>query len=123
MKAQAIHSSSCPDGSYGGLACGFVVEYSGKVFYHAGDTALFTDMRLIGENHAIDAAMLPIGGNYTMDVHDAVRAAKMLSPVLCIPMHYNTFPLVKCDPGAFWSLLKASGIECKILDPGESIII
>jgi len=120
---QAIHSSSCPDGSYGGLACGFIVEYKEKTFYHAGDTDLFTDMKLIGENHSIDVAMLPIGGNYTMDASDAAKAARLLSPGLCIPMHYNTFPLVKCDPDVFCSLINASGVECKILAPGESIII
>ena len=120
---QAIHSASCPDGSYGGLACGFVIRYNEKTFYHSGDTALFSDMKLIGKKFRIDVAMLPIGNNYTMGITDAVKAVEYLSPVTVIPMHYNTFPLICCNPGDFKISVENLGYKCNILQPGMNLLL
>lgn len=120
---EAVHSSSTPDGSYAGVACGFVIEYAGQILYHAGDTSQFAGMSLIGSKYKIDAAMLPIGGNYTMDIADAVRAAEMLSPRICIPIHYNTFPVITCDPLNFKRQLADISINCEIMSPGDEITL
>lgn len=118
---EAVHSSSCPDGSYGGLACGFVIQNGINTIYHAGDTSVFTGMSLIGDKYDIDIAMLPIGGHYTMDSADARIAVDLLSPAMCIPMHYNTFPAVMCDPMEFGKLLRDSKTKYAPLGPGDSI--
>ncbi len=120
---EAVHSSSCPDGSYGGLACGFIIRYNMKTFYHAGDTSLFAGMSLIGVKYDIDAAMLPIGGNYTMDSVDASSAVSLLSPAVCIPMHFNTFPAVMCNPDEFKELLADSRTEYRLMQPGETLVL
>jgi L-ascorbate metabolism protein UlaG (beta-lactamase superfamily) len=90
---RAYHSSSFPDGSYGGVPCGFVIteKDSGKTIYFAGDTALFSDMALIGDL-GINLAILPIGDFYTMGPADSIRAIQWLRPQIVLPMHYNTFP-------------------------------
>lgn len=120
---EAIHSSSCPDGSYGGLACGFIFQSEGKTFYHAGDTALFEGMKYIGKKFEIDVAMLPIGGNYTMDFIDAAVASGYLKPKACIPIHFNTFPGINCNPEDFESELKIYKTKYKLLAPGETYTI
>ena len=106
----AHHGSSLPDGGYAGSPAGILLTIDGRTIYHAGDTALFLDMKLIGELNAIDVAILPIGDNFTMGIDDAVRAAEMLSPRLVIPMHYNTFPPIAADPEEFRRKLEARGI-------------
>ncbi|HED24838.1 MAG TPA: metal-dependent hydrolase, partial [Firmicutes bacterium] len=90
----AFHGS----GIAGGHACGFVVDYYGKKIYFAGDTALFSDMKLIGELDSLDLALLPIGDNFTMGIDDAVMAASFLQAKEVIPYHYNTWPLIEVDP-------------------------
>jgi len=107
---EAVHSTAA------GHAAGFVLTGRGRRIYHGGDTALFSDMRLIGEE-GIDIAMLPIGGRYTMDVNDALRAVEMLSPEIVIPMHYNTFPAVRADAEDFRRRCVAARVV--ILEPGE----
>ena len=97
----AFHTSSWEDGSYAGEPGGWVVETGGKTIYHAGDTALFGDMHLIGELWKIDLACLPIGDCFTMGPAHAVRAAEMLKAKAVLPIHYNTFPPIKQDPHAF----------------------
>ena len=98
----AFHSSSLPDGSYGGMPNGYIITApDGRRIYFAGDTALFGDMRLYGDE-GIDTAILPIGDHYTMGVSDSLRAIKLLSPRAVIPMHYNTMPLIAQD-GAAWA--------------------
>ena len=91
----------------------------GKTIYHAGDTALFSDMKLIGERHPIDLAFLPIGDNYTMGPEDAAYAAKLLAAKTIVPIHYNTFPVIKQDPQDFLQLLENQ--NGKILNPGEGM--
>lgn len=94
---QALHGSALPDGSYGGNPAGFLITTNeGKKIYIAGDTGLFGDMRLIGEE-GIDLAVLPIGDNYTMGPEDALRAVKLLQPRHVIPIHYDTFNLIAQD--------------------------
>jgi L-ascorbate metabolism protein UlaG (beta-lactamase superfamily) len=117
----AVHGSSLPDGSDGGNACGFLLTAGeGRRIYVAGDTGLFGDMRLIGEE-GIDLAFLPIGDNYTMGPADALRAVKMLQPKHVIPYHYSTFDLIRQDP-VTWAQQVEKETETKvhILKPGDS---
>lgn len=93
----ALHGSSMPDDSYGGNPCGLLLSMEGKTIYHAGDTGLFSDMKLIGEG-GLDLAILPIGDNFTMGPADALRAVQFLQPRQVIPIHYDTFPLIKQAP-------------------------
>lgn len=117
----AWHSSSFPDGTYGGMPMGIVLEIEGKRLYHAGDTALFSDMKLIGRK-GLDIAMLPIGGNFTMGPEDAVEAVTLLEPKTAVPMHYNTFPVIEQDAGAFGAEVeRRTGSACRVLSPGESL--
>ena len=105
---------------YAGIACGVVIEIEGKKIYHAGDTGLTVEMTLLEEEN-IDIAMLPIGGYYTMDIDDAVRAVKMIKPKITVPMHYDTFPLIKADPGEFAAKVEKEFGAVKILHPGEEL--
>jgi len=111
----ALHSS----GIGGGVACGFVVGIGGKVVYFAGDTALFSDMKLIGARDKIDYAILPIGGHYTMDPVDAAKAVELLGAANAIPLHYNTWPVIKQNPEDFVKAVK--GAKVHVVKPGESI--
>jgi L-ascorbate metabolism protein UlaG (beta-lactamase superfamily) len=96
----ATHSSSNPDGSYGGNPAGFVLELEGKSVYFAGDTSLNADMKLLADLYTLDYAILPIGGNYTMDVDDALIATKYINCSRVIGVHYNTFPAIAIDTDA-----------------------
>ena len=116
----ARHSSSFPDGSYGGLAGGFILEAEGKTVYNTGDTCRFAEMAWTGEQHNIDLLLLPIGDDFTMGPEEAVEAAKMLKPKLVVPLHYNTFPYIKTDPEAFADAIRREGMEARVLAPGES---
>ncbi|WP_272481695.1 MBL fold metallo-hydrolase [Rhodothermus marinus] len=93
----ARHSSSFPDGTYGGNPNGYILEIEGKVIYDLGDTCPFAEMAWYGEDYNIDVALMPVGDLFTMGVEGAVRAAKMLKPGLIIPIHYNTFPPIQID--------------------------
>lgn len=112
----AIHGS----GVAGGLACGFLFEMGGKKIYHAGDTALTSDMALLAAE-GIDVALLPIGDFYTMGPEDALRAVEMIRPGLTIPMHFNTMPPIVQDGDAFASAVQADGFPAKVLQPGETL--
>jgi L-ascorbate metabolism protein UlaG (beta-lactamase superfamily) len=96
----ATHSSSMPDGSYGGNPAGFVLELEGKTIYYAGDTSLNMDMKLLADLYKIDYAILPVGGNYTMDPDDALIAAKFVNADRVIGVHYNTMPEISIDTEA-----------------------
>ncbi len=116
----AFHGS----GIAGGHACGFVVEYFGQLIYFAGDTALFGDMKLIGDLHKLDVALLPIGDNFTMGIDDAVIAAGLLNPRLVIPYHYNTWPIIKADPEIFKEKIeKETKSKCVVLNPGNKLTL
>ena len=101
----ALHSSSLPDGSYGGDPGGFVVEAGGKRVYFAGDTAVFSDMALIGAM-GLDMAVLPIGDNFTMGPDDALAALGYLNPKMVLPGHYNTWPIIAVDAEAWVERVK-----------------
>ena len=117
----AFHTSSFPDGSYGGEPGGYIIEVGGKTIYFAGDTGLFSDMRLIGELWpTIDLACLPIGDRYTMGPAHAVRAAEMVRAKAVLPIHYDTWPPIAQDAKAFAAALRARGIKGLPLKPGES---
>ena len=91
---------------YLGMPAGVLFMAEGKTVYHAGDTAVFSDMKLIGERHPIDLAFLPIGDNFTMGPEDAALAAEFLNAAQVVPIHFNTFPPIKQDPQDFLKLLK-----------------
>jgi L-ascorbate metabolism protein UlaG (beta-lactamase superfamily) len=117
----AHHSSSFPDGTYGGNPNGFVLTIArGPRLYFAGDTDLFSDMQLIGRL-GIDVALLPIGDNYTMGPDDSLEAIKLIEPKIVIPMHYKTFPLIDQDAGS-WANRVSSETNAQpiVLDPGAS---
>ncbi|MDX1663541.1 MAG: metal-dependent hydrolase [Candidatus Promineifilaceae bacterium] len=118
----ALHSSGLPDGSYGGDPAGYVVTAGGKRIYIAGDTALFSDMALIGRAAELDLAIVPIGDNFTMGPRDAhLAVVDYLKPRVVIPCHYNTWPLIEQDAQAWAEGIKSeSDIEPVILDLEES---
>jgi L-ascorbate metabolism protein UlaG (beta-lactamase superfamily) len=119
----AWHGSNV-EGAYAGLACGYVIQMEGKTIFFAGDTALFGDMATVLARFDIDYALLPIGGFYTMDPKDAVIAADWLRAKTVIPMHYNTFPVIKQDVAAFKKDLEEKTASlCLILEPGEETTI
>ena len=117
----AIHSSSMPDGSYGGNPCGFVIESSGGNFYYSGDTALTLDMKLIGEQTKLRFAIMPIGDYYTMGIEDATRAANLVGVSKIVGVHYDTFPPIKIDRSAARKAAEAAGIELLLPVIGETI--
>ena len=117
----AIHSSSFPDGSYGGNPAGFVVESDDKTFYYAGDTALTYDMKLIKEEFKVDFAFMPIGDNFTMNIRDAIKAADFAGTSKIIPMHYDTFPYIKIDHDEVTQIAREKGIELLLMKIGEKI--
>ncbi|MCC6615756.1 MAG: metal-dependent hydrolase [Anaerolineae bacterium] len=114
----AFHSSSFPDGTYGGEPNGFILtgKDSGMKLYFAGDTALFSDMALIGD-HDIDVAFLPIGDNFTMGIEDSVKAVQFIRPRYVVPMHYNTFPLIKQDANAWAQQVKDETTAIPVVVP------
>ncbi len=115
----AFHSSSLPDGSYGGCAASIFMDVAGARIYHAGDTCLTSEMKTIKELYAPQIAMLPIGGTYTMDVEHAAIAAKWLGVKTVIPMHYNTFPEIEADVEQFIKLVNFNNTAVGVLNPNE----
>jgi L-ascorbate metabolism protein UlaG (beta-lactamase superfamily) len=116
----AIHSSQLPDGSYGGVAAGFLVMLGEKKIYFACDTALFSDMKLIAEKQ-IDVAVLPIGDLFTMGPKDSVQAANYLNAKQVLPSHYDTWPPIAQDSVAWAEMMKAgSTTQPFVLQPGET---
>ncbi len=121
---QALHGSALPDGSNGGNPAGFLITTKdGLKVYLAGDTGLFGDMRLIGEE-GLDLAVIPIGDNFTMGPDDALRAVKLLEPKHVIPIHYNTFDLISQD-GKAWAtrVTQETGAKVHVLKPGETFVL
>ncbi len=116
----AWHSSSFPDGSYGGMPMGVVLELANKRIYHSGDTALFSDMTLIGDM-GLDLAILPIGDHFTMGPEDALGALELLNPKIVVPVHYNTFPPIQQDGQAFAEQASLIGVRGVALEPGEEL--
>jgi L-ascorbate metabolism protein UlaG (beta-lactamase superfamily) len=128
---QAFHTNTAPGGGDDpfsaetgvaiGQCAGWVIGLGETTIYHTGDTCLFGDMRLIAERTPVDVALVPIGGHYTMDRHDAVAAVDLIRPQVVIPMHYNTFPAIETDAGAFQSDVEAqTSAHCVVLEPGQT---
>lgn len=115
----AHHGSSSPDKMYMGEPAGVILSIDDKNIYHAGDTGLFLDMKLIGEMNKIDYMILPIGGNFTMDIDDAVKAVEFVNPGTAVPMHYNTFPVIEVNPDDFKKKIEGLGKNCKVFKYGE----
>jgi L-ascorbate metabolism protein UlaG (beta-lactamase superfamily) len=119
----AHHGSALPDGSYGGNPCGFLLTTEGKRIYLACDTGLFYDMKLIGEG-GIDLAFLPIGDNFTMGPDDALQAVKLLRPARVVPIHYNTFDVIRQAPHTWAGRVRAeTDSEAVVLEPGATLTI
>lgn len=120
---QAFHGSSYTTDDnqiiYTGMPAGVLLMIEGKTIYHAGDTALFSDMKLIGDRHPIDLAFLPIGDNFTMGPEDAAYAAELLQAKKVVPIHYDTFPPIKQNPEAFVNSLKEG--QGKTMHAGDTI--
>ena len=115
----AFHSSST------GSPTGVIIIAENKAIYHAGDTGVFSDMRLLAELYKPVVALLPIGGHFTMGIEEAAKAVELIKPRIVIPMHYNTFNVISADPREFEKLVRerVPGVEVKILSPGQSIEI
>ncbi len=121
---QAFHSSSLTNDEgipiYLGMPMGVILELDGKTIYHAGDTGLFSDMKLIAERHPVDVCFVPIGDNFTMGIEDASYAINhLIKPKLTVPIHYNTFPLIEQDPVKFKEAVYEGRVQ--ILNPGEAV--
>jgi len=116
----AVHSSSLPDGTYGGNPGGFVIESDEGNFYYSGDTALTMDMKLIGESTPLRFAALCIGDNFTMGIDDAIKAAQYVRCSEVLGLHYNTFPPIQIDPPAAVERFDAAHQHLHLLLPGES---
>lgn len=117
----ARHSSSFPDGTYGGNPNGYLLWAEDKCLYLAGDTDRFPDMQWIGDDNQIDIAFLPIGDCFTMGPAEAARAVEMLRPALAVPIHFNTFPAIETDADAWVEDLGRRGFKGRVMAPGETI--
>ena len=116
----AWHTSTTPKGTVSTPA-GLLISFGGKIVYHLGDTCLFSDLQLVGKHHQIDVALICIGGHYTMDRHDAVDAADFVGAKTIIPCHYNTFPAIETDAGAFQAdVEKTLDATVVVLEPGQA---
>lgn len=122
---QAFHSSGITlednKNIYGGMPGGFIIRAEGLTILHAGDTALYGDMKIIGERYPIDVAFLPIGDRYTMGPDDALIAAKWFGAKLVVPVHYNSFPVIRQDAESFVHKLALQGQKGKAMAPGDKI--
>ncbi len=118
----AWHTAVSPSGTPHTPA-GLVISIGGKTIYHLGDTALFSDLALPGQRDRLDYAIVPIGGHYTMDRHDAVRAVELVGAPNVIPAHYDTFPPIETDVAAFAAEVEGAGRRAIVLQPGEEVVL
>ncbi len=114
----AVHTSSFPDGKFGGAPCSFLVTMGGRKIFHAGDTALFGDLALVAEEGPIDSALLPVGGVYTMGIGDAVKAMRLLRAKVLVPMHYDTWDLIMVGREEMMAACHGEGFRLEVLAPG-----
>ena len=119
----AAHSSSLPDGKYGGNPNGYIIKANKKTLYYAGDTALTTEMKLIGEFENVDLSILPIGDNFTMGINDAIIAANFIDCNEVIGMHFDTFPPIKIDHNKAIKAFKNKGVNLQLLSIGQTVAI
>ncbi|GLX69364.1 metal-dependent hydrolase [Paenibacillus glycanilyticus] len=125
---QAFHSSGITIAEeqriiYGGMPGGFIITVDGKTILHAGDTGLYGDMKMIGDRHNIDVALIPIGDHFTMGPEDALQAAEWFGAKVTIPVHYNSFPVIRQDAESFIQALEAKGLKGHLLEPGQTLSI
>ena len=118
---KAVHSSSFPDGSYGGNPAGFLINYKDQTIYISGDTALTMDMKIIPHQYKVDLAILPIGNNYTMGVRDALTAAKFVETNNVLGVHYDTFDVIKIDKEASKRKFSDAHKRLHLLEIGNSL--
>jgi len=118
---KAVHSSSFPDGSYGGNPTGFLINYKDQTIYISGDTALTMDMKIIPHQYKVDLAILPIGNNYTMGVRDALTAAKFVETNNVLGVHYDTFDVIKIDKEASKRKFSDAHKRLHLLEIGNSL--
>ncbi|MBE8723215.1 metal-dependent hydrolase [Sphingobacterium sp. Ka21] len=118
----ALHTNSTPDGNYGGFPCGYVFFIGERRIYFAGDTGLTLEMKLLSDL-GLDWAFLPIGGHYTMDMFDAVRAAEFVNCKNIVGIHYDTFPPITIDKKEAVTLFRESGLRLELPSIGEKIIL
>ena len=117
----AHHGSGLPDGSYGGNPAGVLLTVGGKTVYHAGDTGLFYDMKLIGDE-GVDLAILPIGDNFTMGPDDAHRAVELIRPKIVVPIHFDTFDVIQQDAQAWVDrAAKRFDVDARLMAPGDTV--
>lgn len=121
----AFHTSGFPgDGREVGVPVGYVIRLGGLRIYFAGDTCIFSDMKLFAElEGGIDVACLPIGDRFTMGITEAARAVELIKPRIVIPMHYNTWPRIQQDPQQFRQRVEGTGTRCLILAPGQAATV
>lgn len=118
----AEHSSSTPTGEYGGVASSIMFRFQDKRVFHAGDTALSSNLKMIGDVYKPDIALLPVGGHFTMGIKEAVLASKWLHAKQVVPMHYNTFPPISVDINDFRALMESeTSVKPVILNAGETL--
>jgi L-ascorbate metabolism protein UlaG (beta-lactamase superfamily) len=116
----ARHSSSFPDGTYGGVPNGFVLEFDDTVVYNTGDTAPFAEMQWVGDLWNVDFMLTPIGNVFTMGIYGALHATEMVEPDLVVPLHYDTFPPIETDLDAFEDAFKEAGYDTRVFGAGET---
>lgn len=119
----ARHSSSFPDGSYGGTANGHILHIEEKCMYNLGDTAPFAEMEWIGDDHDVDLAIMPIGDVVTMGAEGAWQAAEMIDPALTMPVHYGTFPFIADNPDAWAAMMDEAGFDTQVVSFGDTITL
>ena len=117
----AFHSSSSPEGIYTGCPCGFIFDIEGQKIYHAGDTCLNLEMKIIGELYEPDIAILPIGGCYTMDIEHSIKASEWLKASVIVPMHYNTFEAINIDIAEFEREIRTLGKIPLVMQVGQKV--
>lgn len=117
----ARHTSSFPDGSYGGVPVGFVLDFDGVAVYYAGDTAPFAEMEWIGDLYDVDVMLAPVGGVVTMGVDGALHAGEMVEADAIIPIHYDTFPFIEVDLDDVVTLIEEAGFEPRAVKPDTAI--
>lgn len=119
----ARHSSSFPDGTYGGNPNGFILRLEGKTIYNTGDTCYFAELEWYAARYDIDLLLLPIGDDFTMGPEEAVAVADILDPELTVPLHYDTFPYIEVDTDEWAKMMEDADLEAQVIDPGESLTV
>lgn len=119
----ARHSSSFPDGTYGGNPNGFILEADGRTIYNTGDTCRFAEMERYGREYDFDLVLLPIGDDFTMGPREAAASAELLQPELTVPLHYDTFPYIEVDTDEWVGEMVERDLDAQVVEPGETLAL